>query len=182
MKIKLGEQQREVRDESCVFSVPADALALKPPEYVLLAPVVVEVRCRHEADVFTVSGTITYRLQLPCSRCLEPFTMQQCLPWSEEFHRVKGGVPEGNIIYDDKSGIWHFSGECLDLTEVVRENIIMSIPLKVVCREDCQGLCPQCGTNLNKHHCQCTKDSRDLRLAVLQRLLSEQERPDMTKA
>lgn len=182
MKIKLGAQQRDVTGECGVFAVPAAALTLTPPEYIFLAPVVVEVQCRHDADVFTVSGTISYRLQLSCSRCLEPFTLQHRFPWSEEFRRVTAGVSEGNVVYDDDSGVWNFTGESIDLTEAVRENIIMSLPLKAVCRENCQGLCPHCGINLNKHRCQCSPDNSDPRFAVLRQWLSEHARRDTTKA
>ena len=60
-----------------------------------------------------------------------------------------------------------YNGEYIDLTETIRELLILSEPMKVLCRPDCAGLCPQCGANLNEGACSCPTDRIDPRLAVL---------------
>ena len=60
----------------------------------------------------------------------------------------------------------------LDLTELVRTDFLLELPTKVLCREDCQGLCPQCGKNLNFDSCQCKKQSIDPRWEVLSEMFS----------
>jgi uncharacterized protein len=59
----------------------------------------------------------------------------------------------------------------LDLTEVVRQALFLAMPMNPICKDDCAGLCPQCGSNLNQEQCQCERDTVDPRLEVLRQLL-----------
>jgi uncharacterized protein len=69
-----------------------------------------------------------------------------------------------------------FSGDDLDLTAPVRESLLLELPMKPVCREDCVGLCPVCGANLNLERCGCRAETADPRLVSLKRLLEAKER------
>ena len=60
-----------------------------------------------------------------------------------------------------------YDGDQIDLAPLVAEQLILALPSRALCREDCQGLCPSCGTNLNLHQCGCAQQARDPRLAVL---------------
>jgi uncharacterized protein len=61
----------------------------------------------------------------------------------------------------------YYTGEVIDLTPIIFEQIMLQIPMKALCNELCKGLCPHCGINLNKANCDCREDIIDERLAVL---------------
>lgn len=98
--------------------------------------------------------------RLQCDRCLEPFDLPLELDYDEEF-RPAGGAGK--------------SGDVLDLSEGFMEAVILVLPIKRLCREECRGLCPKCGTNLNQGNCGCREERVDPRLAPLRQLLSKKE-------
>ncbi len=108
-----------------------------------------------------VQGTIRTSGVYPCSRCLTPVSVDR----NETLSEVYGTEAE---LPDD---VLPYNGEYIDLTETIRETLILSEPMKVLCRPDCKGLCPQCGANLNEGPCSCPTDRIDPRLAVLGDLL-----------
>jgi uncharacterized protein len=114
------------------------------------------------ADIRLVGG-LQARLELNCARCLEPVTR----PVNREFdllYRPQGsdaGQEEASVAQDE-SEVGYYTGDGLLLEDVLREQLLLAIPMKVVCSEACKGLCPQCGKNLNQGACSCerTQDSR----------------------
>ena len=98
-------------------------------------------------------GTLQTKVALSCSRCVENFTFP-----------LEGHLDE-ELPVDDQSE--------LDVTELIRELFIISLPLKPLCHEACKGLCPTCGKNRNEKECACSEDEIDLRLADLKKLLEE---------
>lgn len=121
-----------------------------------------------KADVF---GEAT----LVCSRCLGEFTEPLDVSFEEEF--IELAPDEGRVEEDEEeeSGrtVSFYSGDEIDLTDPLRENILLELPMKPLCDEECKGLCPTCGTNLNEGACKCEGDREivDPRLAVLKDLL-----------
>ena len=81
---------------------------------------------------------------------------------SQSLGLAVGDVEEKYFIYDN---------DTLDITDIVRENILAELPLKILCVEDCQGLCPKCGKNLNQGQCDCDLHEVDPRLAILATLM-----------
>jgi uncharacterized protein len=78
--------------------------------------------------------------------------------------------PEEARLKDDDSEIGFFEGEGLFLADVLREQVLLALPMKVICRSDCRGLCPSCGANLNHEECRCETHATDPRLAPFARL------------
>src|ERR1700730_3924623 len=118
-----------------------------------------------------VAGEIETKVELLCARCLEPVV--------DEVHRSfdlfysplpKGEKPEEARLKEDDAEIGFFSGEGVFLADVLREQVLLALPMKVICRSDCRGLCPNCGENLNHEECRCETHSTDPRLAPLARL------------
>jgi uncharacterized protein len=70
----------------------------------------------------------------------------------------------------DDTEIGFFQGDGLFLADVLAEQVLLAIPMKVICRSDCRGLCPHCGANLNSDECRCESQTADQRLAPLARL------------
>jgi len=73
-------------------------------------------------------------------------------------------------LTDAEAEIGYYQGEGLLLEEAVREQVLLALPLKMICREDCKGLCPQCGQNLNEGPCSCTAPNHDLRWSALKEI------------
>ena len=118
-----------------------------------------------------VTGELQTRIEMVCARCLEPVL--------EEVHRnfdlfyqplLKGTPNEEERLKDDDTEIGFFEGEGLFLADVLKEQVLLSLPMKVICQSDCRGLCPSCGANLNHEDCRCERRSADPRLAPLARL------------
>jgi uncharacterized protein len=70
----------------------------------------------------------------------------------------------------DDTEIAFFEGDGLFLTDVLAEQVLLAIPMKIICRSDCKGLCPHCGANLNSDECRCESHPGDPRMAPLARL------------
>ena len=118
-----------------------------------------------------VTGELQTRIEMVCARCLEPVI--------EEVHRnfdlfyqplLKGTPNDEERLKDDDTEIGFFEGEGLFLADVLKEQVLLSLPMKVICQSDCRGLCPHCGANLNQEQCRCERHSSDPRLAPLARL------------
>jgi uncharacterized protein len=115
-----------------------------------------------------LKGRLTASLELSCARCLEP-VRQDVKREFELLYRPLGadaGRDELSVT-DAEAEIGYYQGEGLLLEDVLREQVLLALPLKVTCREDCQGLCPQCGTNLNRERCSCAAPVEDPRWAAL---------------
>ncbi|MBO4401779.1 MAG: DUF177 domain-containing protein [Selenomonadaceae bacterium] len=106
---------------------------------------------------FVARGKIKCRKQFSCDRCLTQSTVDQDVNFDEELERAD--------IVDDY----------VELTELVRDNLIASQPIQNLCRADCKGLCPVCGKNLNDGACECETFTVDPRLAPLINLKSFEE-------
>ncbi|MCF6462681.1 YceD family protein [Clostridium sp. Cult1] len=108
---------------------------------------------------------IIYNYEEACGRCLEPFT-------KEEKTVLSGKLSEktDEIGLDGEDEIIYYMDEKLDLSEYIISAIILSLPMKPLCHEECKGLCPVCGINHNKEDCQCVIEDVDPRLAILKDL------------
>jgi uncharacterized protein len=138
------------------------------------------LRCRvelAEAATVHVRGRLTASVEPECGRCLAPYRSQidQEL---DLFYLPRGAEQPQEQEEDVELGerevvVGYYEGERLDLGEVVREQLFLALPLKRLCREDCRGLCPTCGKNLNDGACGCppTEEPEDPRLAPLRALI-----------
>jgi uncharacterized protein len=118
-------------------------------------------------------GRLTATVDYECSRCLESFDQRVSVRMAELYHFPPESAPPDSLIVTDDAH--------LDLTPVVREDFLLSIPMHALCRPDCKGLCPQCGANWNEGPCDCRDDAIDPRLAPLAKLLKsddDKEAPD----
>jgi uncharacterized protein len=125
---------------------------------------------KHGHDIL-VRGRLQGRLQLACGRCLEPFS----LPVETDFDLLLvpaplGEGPEEEELSAQELDLDFYSGETVDLEAIVREQIILMVPLKPLCQEDCQGLCPFCGANRNRESCPCKEEKSDSPFAPLAKL------------
>lgn len=141
------------------------------------AEVVEEHHGKHEIlkDI-RLRGKLSAQLELPCARCLE--TVSQDIKREFELLYRPLGSDAGRdelSVTDAEAEIGYYQGEGLQLEDVLREQVLLALPLKVTCREDCKGLCPQCGKNLNQERCSCSIEVEDPRWAALKEVRSRLE-------
>ncbi len=110
-----------------------------------------------------VVGTIEAKADFQCTGCLEPFVEELKISFSDGFYEGDGNEFEMEYTY--------YNGDEVDITDLVRESILLAEPLKPICSKDCRGLCAECGINLNLETCSCTNESIDPRLSVLKQFL-----------
>ena len=126
-----------------------------------------------------VNGRLAARLGLSCGRCLEPFTFSLDLPLELVYvpqSTVAGAGDEDEVALSDRDMIVaYYEGERVDLGEMVREQLLLSLSMKRLCREDCRGLCPVCGTNWNTAECACARGAAEAPLGPLGKALESQE-------
>ncbi|AOY77355.1 YceD family protein [Clostridium formicaceticum] len=118
-----------------------------------------------------LSCNIETELEVHCGRCLKPFT--HLLKNNIDVELVEEEKLEDN---DDLEDIAIYRDNSIDFNEMIKEQIIMNLPMKVVCSEDCKGLCKTCGKDLNLEECKCNQDSEDNidpRFAKLKELLQQ---------
>ena len=115
-----------------------------------------------------VAGEFSTRVELPCARCLEPVSCDVSKKF-DLLYRPQGsdaGKEELSVTAAE-ADVGYYQGEGLLLEDVLREQVLLAIPLKTICREDCKGLCPHCGKNLNVDPCNCAEPMEDPRWSAL---------------
>lgn len=115
-----------------------------------------------------LKGDLAARVELECARCVEP-VCRDITRHFELLYRPLGadaGRDELSVTAAEAE-IGYYQGEGLLLEDVLREQVLLALPLKVICREDCKGLCPLCGKNLNSEQCACSTAVEDPRWAAL---------------
>ena len=121
-----------------------------------------------------VQGKLATSLEMSCARCLEAIT-QDVKREFDLLYRPQGadaGRDEISVT-DAEAEISYYEGEGLPLDDVVREQVLLAAPLKAICREDCKGLCPHCGKNLNQEGCSCAVEMEEPRWAALKEIRSK---------
>jgi uncharacterized protein len=118
-----------------------------------------------------LKGRLSAGFELNCARCLEPVA-QDVKREFELLYRPLGTDAGRNelSVTDAEAEIGYYQGEGLLLEDVLREQVLLALPLKVTCREDCKGLCPHCGTNLNQEQCSCQALVEDPRWSALKEI------------
>ena len=125
------------------------------------------------SDRVMIKGKWQVDMEGECSRCLEKSTYSLKENFREEFIHLAGPAEQkesGKMAEQDNEERFFFKGELLDLAEYFRQAFLMSQPLKILCRDDCKGLCPICGVNKNREQCQCVRDAINSRWAVLEKI------------
>jgi len=137
----------------------------------VVAPVSLAFDIEKAQQQFRLVGSVRTVLQLPCSRCLEPFTLpvEAAFDLRYQPHTANRGEGEREIEEDDLTTAFYEHDE-IDLAQLMREQFYLVLPMKPLCQAECRGLCPACGTNLNRATCDCKRGWDDPRFAALKAL------------
>jgi uncharacterized protein len=133
------------------------------------------VRLLLTGDGILAQGDLSAEVTLPCSRCLEPVVVPIDIELEEIFTPTVD-IVTGQAIKpeEDDPALWIDEHHILDLSEVLRQDVLVAVPMHPICRDDCRGLCSTCGQNLNEMSCNCAPEP-DPRWAALAALLNQNE-------
>ena len=168
--------KNELKNENFIernFSVPFKSLDL-PSEYSSKSKNVdVHLFIFKEKDGYLISLSIKSDIQLSCDRCLEPFNMN--LEGKSNIFLSKKKLAGGELHEDDLIARYLEDEEKFNLSELLREEILVQTPMKALCNENCRGICPVCGSNKNENPCSCEEKQKksDSPFAKLQILLEK---------
>jgi uncharacterized protein len=156
-------------------SFPVLAEMIKKKELDFSAPVKTRLRAFRIGDFIEVEGVFETATHLVCGRCLKDFeirlTSEIALTYTPENFEDKEDLSRDEIeISPEDAGLITFSGDRIDLREGIQEQVVMAIPVRPLCHEKCNGLCPQCGANLNKGDCGCDHVPTNTQFSALKNL------------
>lgn len=139
----------------------------------LVGPIDGQVRMRRINQGILVDGWVELTLDLTCTRCLKEFEQNLRVSLDERFNPtvdIVTGLPLPPIEEEDVFPINDHHE--IDLTEAIRQRIWLEVPMVTLCKEECAGLCPQCGKDLNEGPCGCEPEE-DTRMSILKTLLQD---------
>lgn len=142
-----------------------------------ISPIVGDAVFTNTGSHILVRGNFKTRVEIECSRCLRMYTTDLDLP-IEEALPIEGHIPEVSEDDEDQEILDEefdplYVDNIYDLTELLRQSIIVAVPIKALCLEDCKGLCPHCGMNLNEGQCECPPETLNEAFAGLAALLEK---------
>jgi uncharacterized protein len=151
---------------------PSEAFGTGEDEYRVVTPVRLAFDVHKSENRYRLVGRVTAGLRFPCSRCTEPFEFPVDAEFDLTYLPQSRNTGEGEFeVAEEDLGVAFYEDEAVDLGQLMREQFYLAIPMKPLCRADCQGLCPECGVNRNTTACACAKRWEDPRLAGLRRLV-----------
>ena len=131
------------------------------------SPVVLTITNQENKTLF-IRGAVDVTLSIPCGRCLEEVPTQICFDIDKKLD-----INESVLIDDEMEENDYLIGFELDVDKLVYAEILVNWPMKVLCKEDCEGICNVCGANLNKGDCGCQRTELDPRMAAIQDIFSK---------
>jgi uncharacterized protein len=132
------------------------ALQLPPSEELVTeGPVAVSLEVRNIGKALLVYGKFSGRVRLACARCLRDVITDVAGNIDEQFSLPGITDPDLELIDQEEPQEAAFSKQILNVSELIRQELLISLPLRVLCQEDCKGLCPTCGQDLNEKQCDC---------------------------
>lgn len=167
---------RSVKGSRESYHLETDVFDFMNADWQLTQPLVIDTEISHQGQFLELKGHVRTAVQGICSRCLDLVVVPLDCSFAEQLlyakdvslfsHLAVGEVEEKYFIYDN---------DTLDITDIIRESILAVLPQKILCRDDCRGLCPKCGKNLNQGQCDCDLNEVDPRFAILAKLKEAEE-------
>ncbi len=164
MQICLSELFNHV-DEPKRYQVPVefDSLEMAGETYPVAEKKPVQFELIHlGGKKIKLNAEIRITLQIPCARCLEPVMVPFMISVD-----TQAALPDSPEAATEDSEEPYIDGYQLDVDALVRNELFVHMPLRVLCKEDCKGICKQCGTNLNLGTCNCDATELDPRMAAI---------------
>jgi uncharacterized protein len=151
---------------------PEGGLKLENADARVIGPVSLKGHASRSDSRVEISGRVDARVEYDCDRCLRTIDVAIKQPFDLAYVPPLGAAGE-RILVEDDLDVGFYRGEVLDLDDVAREQIELALPMSKRCSQDCKGLCPACGANLNEAACACGEEEIDPRWAALKSLKTD---------
>ncbi len=164
IKLNVVEIKKKlVGEKSFQFELEPKELNLMPDDLPVVGKIMVEGNLANGGDVLLLHAAIKTCVARQCGRCLKEFQATTQAEILEKFYPADAqGIEKDAYTYEY---------DVVDITEALREGLLLVEPISALCKEDCRGLCPVCGIDRNLASCTCETDTIDPRLAALKQLL-----------
>jgi len=171
MRIEIRQVKPEGTDFH--FSESAEEMEIAIAGAKFPSPIEVDLSATLTGDEIICQGEVFSEVEIECSRCLEHFDLP--IKTRSQFVVQMIDLPEeqSEDNNDDDYEVIPKSQTFIDISQRVRDAILLNISLKPLCSDDCKGLCPMCGVNRNENDCECTPDKSDERWDVLKNLFDD---------
>jgi len=116
------------------------------------------------------NGHLNVDMEADCDRCLEPAACTVDGDFELYYRPVEDGYGEENALDEGESQMGFYEGDGIELNDALREYVLLALPMQRLCREDCKGICPECGQNRNQQACGCQVKAVDDRWAALKQM------------
>lgn len=139
-----------------------------------LKPIETSLQVTRISDIVNVDGELNTTVRLACDRCLGEFTTDLesafTLTYSQDFADPADAEGDEVELTSEEMGMMPIRGEEIDFRQGIQEQVVLALPLRALCSESCKGLCPQCGAELNRTECACSKVVPASKFAALRKL------------
>ena len=149
------------------FELPIPVESLDREPLVVLSPVRFTGEVSKIEGGFSLDGDISYRGQLECSRCLNPYPFEEKEHFSLTLYPRVAPAPGERALEKSDLDAYFYDAPNVPVAPIVEERIQLAVPMKPLCRPDCRGLCAQCGADLNPGPCACEPETSDPRWEAL---------------
>ena len=161
----------KLKEASTMFAsdYALDELPLEDELMRLASEAKVEGRASKKREQIRLQGMINASVEVACDRCAAPVIVPLNTNFDVTYLPVEALTvdAEATELQEDDLNFAAYEGDSIDIDELAREQILLALPARQLCREDCQGLCPACGADLNTRTCQCEQQEVDPRWAAL---------------
>lgn len=164
IKLNVAEiKKRLVGKKTFAYDLSPEELEIKADELAVIGTVRAEGCISNAGDVLLLEAELSAQVRRTCGRCLKEFTAVTKADVLEKFYPASAeNIEKDAFVYDS---------DVVDITEPLRESLLLAEPIQALCKEDCKGLCPICGADLNNGDCGCDRFSVDPRLAALKQFI-----------
>lgn len=161
-----------------VFEIPEEGLDIEVEEFPniedinITEPFKAVMRVEKRVKEVFIKGIVIGEIELQCSRCLKDYNMPIKTLFEITYHPVEELNKEELVeLKKDEMDVDFYREGLIETEDIIRDQILLNIPMKPLCSENCKGLCPNCGKDLNEFACGCEKKEIDPRFAILETLL-----------
>ena len=152
------------------FAVNAEDLELSDVLFTFPEPVQIFLEVHRCIQTFTIQGRVLVLIEGECARCLVSVSQPLEISVHLLLQRKQASEEELEAVEDEEFEILDPGVREVDLKEFIREEVLLELPQRTYCREDCKGLCAQCGHDLNQGPCSCEKETVDPRWAAFDKV------------
>jgi len=170
LNLKAIRTPREHFDQVYKPEAVAAAFSNEHDTFTVVSPIELSFDVEKHKEEFQLTGNVRTTVELECSRCAEPYRFAVAAPFDLRYRPYTPPAPGEREILEEDFASAVYQNDEIDLGQLIRERLYLALPMKPLCAEDCRGLCPECGTNLNRGTCECRPAWEDPRLAVLKKL------------